>query len=120
MKNNTMIYEPVKVCTEENYSRTWDEVQKANIAHLEKIEAKAIEQGGLLYRFLYEPVADGKAIYQIIKVNKRTVRVRLCSIDGLYYDYMVPQWGEEATVPIDYAQSGINWQNAWRKNFAEG
>ena len=116
---DTMIYEPVKVCTEENFCKTWEEVRKANEEHLQKIEEKAIADGGLLHRFLYESVADGKAIYQIIKVNKTTVRVRLCSMDGLYDDYIVPQWGEEATISKEYAISGIRWQDTWRKMMSE-
>ena len=109
-----MIYEPIKVCTEENFCQTWLEVHEANEARIREIEEKAISDGTLLYRFLYESVADGKAIYQIIKENKTTVRVRLCSMDGLYDDYIVPQWGAEATIPKSYAESGIRFQDAWR------
>jgi hypothetical protein len=111
---NTMIYEPVMACTEENYCQTWKTALEVNEAHMQAIEQKAIESGDILYRFLYESVADGKAIYQIVKVNKRTVKVRLCSLDGLYCDYVVPQWGTEATIPIDYAKYRINWQDTWR------
>ena len=118
MKND-MIYQPVMICTEENYLKTYQDVRKANIEHLEKIEQKAIAQGSLLYRFLYEGVADGKAIYQIIKVNKTTVRVRLCILDGLYDDYVVPQWGDEATIDREYAEQNILRQDMWRKFIAE-
>ena len=118
MKNN-MLYEPVVCCTEQNYCQMWQSVQQTNIEKIEEIEEKAIAAGGLLYRFLYESVADGKAIYQIVKVNKQTVRVRLCSIDGLYYDYVVPQWGREATIPIKYAQSAIAYQDTLKKIFAK-
>ena len=111
---NEMIYEPVKICTEENFSKTWLEVHKANEKHIQEIENKAILNGGLLHRFLYESVADGKAIYQIIRENKTTVRVRLCSIDGLFDDYVVPQWGVEATIPKSYAEKSIKFQDMWR------
>ena len=113
-----MIYQPIKAYDGPYNYEKWQECREANFNHLKEIENKAIASGGLIYRFLYEAVADGKAIYQIIKVNKRTVRVRLCDIDG-YADYVVPQWGEEATVNIEYAESGIKWQDAWRARRAE-
>lgn len=112
---NSMIYEPAMTCSEDEFCKKWKDCHDANMARLNVIEAKAIAQGGLLYRFMFEPVADGKAIYQIIKVNKKTVRVRACCIDGCFYDYLVPQWGDEATIPIDYAESAINFQNMWRE-----
>lgn len=117
MQNNDMIYAPVMICDPNNYAKTYEQVMATNTDCLEKIEATAIKEGGLLHRFLYEAVADGKAIYQIIRVNKKSVRVRLCSLDGLYYDYSVPQWGNEATIPLQYAQSRIDWQNAYLKRF---
>ena len=116
---DSMIYKPVKIYTEDDSWEKLEECRNANFAHLKEIEEKAIASGGLLYRFLYESVADGKAIYQIAEVYKRTVRVRLCSMDGCYNDYVVPQWGEEATVPITYATSGVEWQNMWRKRKQE-
>lgn len=108
------IYKPVEVRTEGSSLKEWSDCEKANWKHLHEIENAAIEAGGLLHRFMYEPVADGKAIYQIIRVNKKTVRVRACSIDGLYYDYIVPQWGEEATIPKKYAEKAIGFQDFWR------
>lgn len=119
MAKNSMIYEPVMTCTEEDYSKMWEACQKANTEHLEEIEKKAIAAGGILYRFLYESVADGKAVYQVIKVNKTTARVRLCVVDGCFADYVVPQWGNEATVSLDYVKKGIEWQDAWRKMTAK-
>jgi hypothetical protein len=112
-----MIYTPAMTCSEEEFSKKWKECQEANMKRLEEIENKAIAQGGLLYRFLYEGVADGKAIYQIIRVNKTTVRVRVCSVDGCFYDYVVPQWGDEATIPKEYAESGIRFQDLFRSRF---
>ena len=113
-KINPMLYVPIKIHTENDSWQKWEECRKANLEHLEEIEKKAIANGGLLHRFLYESVADGKAIYQIIKVNKKTVRVRLCCVDGCFSDYAVPQWGDEATIDIEYAKSGIKWQDMWR------
>ncbi len=113
--NNSMIYVPAKICSIEEFAEKWEECYKANKARMDEIEKAAIANGGLLYRFLFEPIADGKAVYQIIKVNKKTVRIRLCCIDGCFADYVVPQWGEEAIIPITYAESVINFQNMWKK-----
>ena len=117
--SDPMIYKPVRLYDEGHDWKELEACRKINFERLKEIEEKAIKDGGLLYRFLYESVADGKAIYQIVKVNKRTVKVRLCSIDGYYNDYVVPQWGEEATVSIAYATSGVNWQDMWRKRKQE-
>jgi hypothetical protein len=62
-----MIYVPAQTCTEEEYSKRWEECQKANSARMKEIEEKAIANGGLLHRFLYESVADSKAIYQSLR-----------------------------------------------------
>ena len=66
---NAMIYHPVAVCDTEDYFHSWENATKKNQEHMNAIEKKAIEQGSLLYRFLYEGVADGVAIYQIVKEN---------------------------------------------------
>lgn len=119
-KTDPMIYEPVRTCPKEFNLREWEECRKANFDHLKAIEEKAIANGSLLHRFMYETVADGKAIYQIVKVYKKTVKVRLCNISGSdYEDYVVPQWGEEASIPISYATSSISWQDMWRNRRKE-
>lgn len=110
----TMIYVPVKTCTLENYSEEWEECQRLNQEEIERIEKIAIQNGGLLYRFLYEGVADGKAVYQIIRVNQKTAKVRWCLIDGLFASYVVPQWGKEAEIPLEYAERQIAFQDMWR------
>ena len=115
---NEMLYTPI-TCTDENYIEKFMEVIEENERRIDDIEKKAIENGGLLYRFIYEGVADGKAIYQIVKENKNTVQIQLCSLDGLHYDYMVPYWGHKATIDKTYAQQQINAQDAWRKIITE-
>ena len=113
----TSVYKPIMVCSEEHYLRCCDEARKLNEAEIERIEELAIAEGKILHRFLYEAVADGKAVYQVIKVNKRTARVRWCQIDACYADYVVPQWGMEATVPLEYVEQSIRGQDALRKIF---
>ena len=111
-----MLYSPVKVCSEDKYFEQYQDVVDANMKHIKQIEKEAKSKNTILHRFLYESVADGQAIYQIVKENKQTVQVAICSIDGLYYnDYMVPQWGEKATIPKEYAEHGIRCQDAWEE-----
>jgi hypothetical protein len=118
MSENKMLYVPPITCSEKEYCNKWEGAIKANQKHLEDIENKAIASGKLLYRFIYEPVADGQAIYQIIRVNKNTVKIRLCQIDPLYADYVVNYWGKEATIKKEYAEQQIRSQDALRQIFA--
>ena len=113
---NPMLYVP-RTCTEDQYLSRWQVITQANEKRLNQIERKAIKNGGLLYRFIYEGVADGQAIYQIIRVNKNTVRIRLCSLDPCYAEYVVPYWGKETTISKKYAWKQINNQNSINKLF---
>lgn len=79
----------------------WLKVTEENEERIRELDKQAKEQGSILYRFLYEPVADGIGVYQIIKVNKKSCRVRYCSTNG-FNEYQVRQWGETATVPMQY------------------
>ena len=90
----------------------WIKLEEENRMQIKRIEERAIQAESLLYRFLYEPVADGKGIYQIIRLNKKTCRLRYCSTDG-YQSYVVRQWGEEATVSMDYVLQSIRAQNLY-------
>lgn len=72
--------------------------------------SKAI--GVLVGRVIREPIADGFAVYQIVRENKKSVRI--VHVSGIGDDYMLPSWGEEATIPKDYAS-----KNIWRRDFWE-
>lgn len=76
-------------------------LEEENQKNIERIEKEAIKHSSLLYRFIYEPVKTGVAIYQIIKANKVCCRLRYCSVDGTS-DKMVEQWGEEVNVGTKY------------------
>jgi len=82
-------------------SNFWD-LLKENQAILDQIDSEAKDKGELLWRYIQEPFADGYAIYQIIKVNKKSVRIEVCT--GLGDDWVIPYWGEEATIDLDHAQ----------------
>ena len=74
-----------------------------NYEQLTKIDKMAKSKGELLGRYVDIPVADGKAIYQIMRVNKNTVRVK--ALGGFGDDYIFDYWGYEATVDKDYVST---------------
>lgn len=104
-----MLYTPKlpKGFEEENFDvNEWPQMTEENEERIRELDKQAKEQGSILYRFLYEPVADGIGIYQIIKVNKKTCRIKYCSTDG-YNEYQVRQWGETATIPMQYVLAAL-------------
>lgn len=90
----------------------WIRMTEENQEKIEELDQKAKEQGSVLYRFLYEPVGDGFGIYQIIKVNKKTCQVRYCTTDG-FDSYQVRQWGEKATIPMQYVMETLTMRDYW-------
>lgn len=95
---------PIYVAKEVDFTiRPIDIALKAideNCEQLKKIDKMAKSKGELLGRYVDVPVADGKAIYQIIRVNKNTVRIK--ALGGFGDDYMADYWGYEATVDKEY------------------
>jgi len=86
------------------------ETIKKNWAKLQECDKTAKEKGELVGRYIDEPFADGKAIYQIIKENKKTVRIRVCT--GLGDDWVIPYWGEETTIDKEYAVKKVAQRDA--------
>lgn len=84
----------------------WMQIVEENEKRIRELDEKAKAQGTILYRFLYEPVADGIGVYQIIKVNKKSCQIRYCTTNG-FNEYLVRQWGETATVPMQYVLNAI-------------
>lgn len=67
----------------------WEQFREkvaANFARLQAEDEEAKAAGTLRGRYLYFSVGDGRAFYQIVKVNKRSVRVKLC------YDVAPDNW----------------------------
>ena len=114
----SIVYKPVKVYSGGNIDELMDCI-KANEAHMNEIEKAAIAEGGLLHRFIYEPIADGNAIYQVVRVNKKTVNLKICSLDGKYFDYVIPYWGDNPSVNREYVESSIARQDAIRNLIAK-
>lgn len=83
-----------------NYrERDWKKVMKMYDENRERLEAcdkKARETNKIVGRYITHPYADGKAVYQIIRENKHSVRIRVCT--GLGDDWIIPAWGAECTI----------------------
>ena len=74
-------------------------------------DKEAREKGEILHRYITEPYADGKAIYQIIKVNKKTVRIKVCL--GIGDEWVLPMFGEECLVDRNYIEESLKRRDFW-------
>lgn len=113
VKIPVMEYIPITEEMEPDFLKRW----RLNWRQFEAIDKLAKKRGELLYRYIAEPIADGRAIYQILRVNKKSVRVRVC--EGIGDDWVLPYWGEEATIPLEYAEKSIRGRDALRAMFAQ-
>lgn len=86
-----------------------------NLSLLKKIDKEAKDKGDILYRYFTEPFADGEAIYQVIKVNKKTVRIRVCL--GIGDEWVIPYLGEECSISKEYVESKINHRDTLDEMF---
>lgn len=111
-----MKYKPKEINWSEGFEKC-HAIMQENEALLLKIDREAKEKGQLLWRFIKEPVADGCAFYQIIKVNKRTVHIEVC--EGLGDDYYIPYWGDRATIELSYAAHNVSRRDQINAFFAE-
>jgi len=93
-------YEPIND-DELDIMEEWD----LNWKQIEVCDNLAAKAGSLVGRYITEPVADGSAVYQIIRENKKTVRIKLCT--GIGDDWAVPYWGIETTIDKQYAVDKI-------------
>lgn len=80
------------------------------------LHAKALCQ--LVGRLIYHPIRDGNAVYQIIKENKRSVIIRVCT--GIGDDWVIPAWGEEARIDKEKARDMIASRERVMKLFSQG
>jgi hypothetical protein len=84
---------------------------------LEKQDREAQNRGQLVGRYISQGVADGSAYYQIIRENKKTVRIRL--FEGISDDYRVAYWGYETTINKEFAVNNIHGRDSMRKLFSK-
>ena len=92
-------------------------VYERNFANLSKIDGAAKARGELLWRYMSEPVADGHAYYQIIKVGKTKVRIELCT--GLGDDWSVRYWGHSAGIDRNYAEDSVKRRDGLAELFSK-
>lgn len=83
-------------------------IRKENEEEIERIDKEAIKGNGILYRFIYEPIDIGIAVYQVIRVNRITCMVRYCSINGS--QDVAEAWGNETCVGTNYIKRRLK---AW-------
>lgn len=88
----TFIYKQQAQKPLQSYMDYWS----ANEKQLDELDEKARKAGSLVGRVIRHPYADSYAVYQIVKENKSTVRVRVCH--GLGDDWTLPAWGRESTI----------------------
>jgi hypothetical protein len=87
-----------------------------NEALLDAIDARAMARGAILGRYIREPFADGHATYQVIDLTKTRARIRVCR--GLGDDWVIPYWGEEASVDLDFVQQRIKHRDSFKALFS--
>ena len=81
---------------EAEYNRLW--------AALEAADQAGKDAGTLVGRYIQEPRGDGYAIYQVVKENKRTVRIKHVEIGDAW---VVPMWGGGCSLPKQWAEQNI-------------
>lgn len=93
-------------------------LRRRNSELLQRIDEAARAQGGLLWRVIRYAVADGYAVYQIVKVNKTSVRVAYCpGLEENPDEYQVDAWGRQATVPLSIAERLVHTHDALQAIF---
>ena len=83
---------------------------------LREQDATAKAAGELLGRYIQESYADGYAFYEIIKVNKKSVRIQV--VTGIGDDWVLPYWGVATSIPIAYAEQNIKRRDGLAALFA--
>ena len=106
-----MLYIPKERVVEPFNIDEYLRIDQENLDLLEKIDKEAREKGEILHRYITEPYADGKAIYQIIKVNKKTVRIKVCL--GIGDEWVLPMFGKECLVSKDYVEEVLKRRDFW-------
>ena len=84
---------------------------------LQKQDQEAKERWQLVGRYIRVQVADSYAYYEVIRENKKSVRIRL--FEGICDDYQVSYWGYEATIDKAFAVNNIHGRDALEKIFSK-
>lgn len=87
-----------------------------NWEQLKLIDKAQRDKGQLLGRYITHPIADGQAVYQITNVNGGQVTIQVCR--GLGDDWVLPAWGEKATINRSTAEELVNRRDGLAALFA--
>jgi len=94
-----------------DYNKPVDEWLKDNDENWKKIvdqAEQAKKEKTLIGRYIQEPMGDGYAVYVIYKVNKKSVRIRV--VKGIGDDWVIPYWGEDTSIDMDYVEREFDWR----------
>lgn len=112
-----MLYTGTKI----DYARgTFEEQEaqlKANYVQLIACDEAARAKGTMVGRTVKHGFADGYAYYQIVAENTRTYTIVVCK--GLGDDWVLPAWGERATVGKSQIDRLLGFEDAMRAAFAK-
>jgi hypothetical protein len=114
-------YEPVDLNAMGPNGKTYREdfmaCWKENDRRIRELDQQAKAAGELVGRYIDEPVADGKAIYQIVAETDTKVEIVVCT--GIGDDWTVQYWGPYATIEKLYAQQKVNSRDKLAEIFAK-
>lgn len=107
-----------KITTEKEWDDCFKQYEK-NFEKLQEIDTRCKERGSIVGRYLDMSVADGKAFYQVQKINQKTKKafVKICygMGDGYVYSY----FGEESWIDLDFVFDVINHRDKMAEIFAK-
>ena len=98
-------------------TNAWVKKIDENWKKIKEQDEKAKQEGVLKGRYIQEAYADGYAIYQIVRENKNTVRIKVCKDIG--DDWVIPYWGEETTIDKSHAERNIGHRD-WMDSLVKG
>jgi len=84
---------------------------------LQKQDREAKYRGQMVGRYISVGVADGSAYYQVIRENRKSVRIKL--FGGIADDYSVAYWGYETTIDKVFAVNNIHGRDSLEKLFSK-
>lgn len=130
-EDNSNLYRPVIVFDKRT---PYEEVAKArekNMRFIEYIDETQRRKDDIWFRFVRVGVADGYAVYQVVRATKTYCYLQAISLDGLLYkalgmeeegfcyDYLVPQWGTFARVNRKQVEKLLKQQDAVKELFSK-
>lgn len=88
-----------------------------NFNTLVRLDDEAEKRGLYVGRYITHPIADGKAVYQIVSETKKKIKIMVVTHIG--DDYVIPAWGSVATIDKEYADKEFNFRKFWKKETGE-